>query len=147
MKDYERFVELKLELGKIVRGPLQELLDFCIKHPNICNPLYEREPFRKPEPDPLVALGDVIFRFVQGIGNLESTEVFGPNYVDPAGKVYGRTGTWNIKAKYARQAIQAVLSEEENAQIAVQQLEQTIKVNEQTIALQRMMLDMAKKQL
>jgi hypothetical protein len=39
------------------------------------------------------------------------------------------------------------LSEEENAQIAVQQLEQTIKVNEQTIALQRMMLDMAKKQL
>jgi hypothetical protein len=68
MKDYERFVELKLELGKIVRGPLQELLDFCIKHPNICNPLYERELF---ETEPTLVIRRCDFRFVQGIGNLE----------------------------------------------------------------------------
>jgi len=138
---------LRREVGKVVREPLGKIFDICIKHPDQCNPLYEVD-WDPHHPDPELVLGDSIVRYINLVVNSQNVPTLSPNQILPDGTVITSSGsTWNIKVNPAANAIQAVLSKTQNAQIAVQQLEQVIKVNEKTIAMQKMILRMAKEQI
>lgn len=145
----EELKDLKRDIGGAVFGPLQKVLHFCENKPTIEDCLMFdikdlEEDELVPQPDPELALGNLICLSVLEIINL-NVGTWMPNYVDPVGNVHGRSDVWNIRAKYAREVFKNVLTGEQTREIAVTELKNNIMINKQTVAVQEMILEMAEK--
>jgi hypothetical protein len=132
----EEIIAIRRDLGEAVNDAVRRILEYCAKHPDECFPVFVDCDIDKwpPNGDPVESLGHSV---IQHVSNMLAR-----NTVDPVGNVHAQTGTWNIKENPAVYVIQSVLSKKQRAQIAANRLEQNIKINEQTIAIQKMMLDM-----
>lgn len=143
--------EFRIELAESAIQRIEGIIEICSRHPDICWPIYCKPLDIEdiiPKPDPKLVLGDYILQYLKSITSKEALQpVYGLE--TPSGVVVNLvTGEkYSTKVNPAYKAMQAVLSDEQNAKIAADKLEQTIKANENIVAIQKNLLTMTKKRI